>query len=161
MPDALGNRSADNWIELIGLADLIGADWPELARRAAVEISTNVEFDDQSYGVQLLADIQAWFSTTGRNEVWTEDLLRHLHGMPERPWSEYGRQRKPVTTRGIASLLKDFGVRSKQVWKGGLNKHGYVLVDLGSVFSRYAKPSLSARPLDATGIRRTQRLSIH
>jgi hypothetical protein len=153
LPEALGNRAADNWIELIGLADLIGGDWPRLARRAAVEISTNMEIDDQTFGVQLLTDMQTVFASAQVEGIWTEDLLRHLHAMPERPWSEYGRQRRPITDRGLATLLKDFGVRSKQVWKGeaptGANKRGYLREDLESAFSRYVNASRSARVLDS------------
>ena len=109
LPGALGNRSADNWIELVGLADLIGGRWPEVARRAAVEISGGLDVDDQSYGVQLLGDIKEVFEATKAEAIWTEDLLRHLHAMSEAPWCEYGRQRKPITARQLATCSSRSG----------------------------------------------------
>jgi Protein of unknown function (DUF3631) len=94
--------------------------------------------------VQLLGDIKLVFGTA--ESMWTEDLLRHLHEMPERPWCEYGRQRKPISPRQLASLLKPFGIAATQVWKGSVNKRGYTSEQFFSAWARY----LSASPLEAT-----------
>jgi putative DNA primase/helicase len=144
LPDALGNRSADNWIELIGLADLIGGDWPAWARHAAVELSTGHDVDDQTFGVQLLEDIRQVFDETKVEAIWTEDLLRHLHAMEERPWSEYGRQRKPITTRQLADLLRPFAIQSGSVRIGEITKKGYKLGSLAQTWLRYAGTAAQA-----------------
>jgi len=33
VPDALNDRAADNWRPLLAIADLVGGEWPQLARR--------------------------------------------------------------------------------------------------------------------------------
>jgi 5S rRNA maturation endonuclease (ribonuclease M5) len=144
LPEVLGNRAADNWIELVALADLIGGDWPALARRAAVEISGGREVDDESIGVQLLGDIKEVFEASKVEAIWTEDLLRHLHAMEERPWSEYGRQRKPITTRQLADLLRPFAIQSGSVRIGEITKKGYKLGSLAQTWLRYAGTAAQA-----------------
>lgn len=68
----------------------------------------------------------------------------------ERPWAAYGRgrDRKPITQRQVAGLLKPFGIRPGQVWfPSGGNVRGYTLAACADSFARYL-PSRSARPLD-------------
>ena len=76
--------------------------------------------------MQLLADLKTVFDSTRAEALWTEDLLRHLNEMSERPWCEYGRQRKPISPRQLASLLTPFGIVTKgQIKQGEVNKRGY------------------------------------
>ena len=94
------------------------------------------------------ADIKLVFDSTKAEAIWTEDLLHHLHAMSEAPWCEYGRHRKPITPRQLASLLKPFGIVSRQIWKpeAKTNKQGYASEQFSSVWRRYLSPS----PLEAT-----------
>ena len=43
LPDELDDRAQDVWEPLLAIADLAGGDWPERARRAALELSTGEE----------------------------------------------------------------------------------------------------------------------
>lgn len=56
LPEGLYNRMADNWRPLVAVADAIGSDWPQRARKAALALSNLIE-EDRSLGVELLADI--------------------------------------------------------------------------------------------------------
>ena len=113
MPAALNDRQADNWRPPLGIADLAGGDWPQKARAAALALSS-VDEDAETIGVQLLADSQGWCSKHAEL-ISTENLLKQLHAMSEAPWGEYGRQRKPITPRQLASLLRPFGIASGTV----------------------------------------------
>ena len=125
MPGALNDRQADNWRGLLAIADLCGSEWPPRARAAALALSATDE-DAETIGVQALADLAVVFNSTGAESIWTENLLRHLHAMSERPWGEYGRARKPITARQLASLLKPFGIVTKeQIKQDEVNKRGY------------------------------------
>jgi Protein of unknown function (DUF3631) len=61
VPDELSDRAADVWEPLLAIADLAGGDWPERARRAALELSAGGDSEDDSVGVQLLAHIRDRF----------------------------------------------------------------------------------------------------
>jgi putative DNA primase/helicase len=148
VPRVLNDRAADNWRPLLAIADLAGGNWHDHARAAALALST-IDEDADTLGVQLLADIKTVFERTKAEAVWTEDLLRHLHAMSEAPWSEYGRQRKPISPRQLAALLKPFGIGTKgQVWNPSTreNKRGYMREQFSAAWGRY----LSANVLDAT-----------
>ena len=146
-PTALNDRQADNWRPLLAIADLAGGDWPAKARAAARALSAADE-DADTIGVQLLGDIKIVFGSTKAEAIWTEDLLRHLHAMAERPWCEYGRQRKPISPRQLATLLKPFGVAVRQIWKreAKANKNGYASDQFFSAWGRY----LSSKCLETT-----------
>jgi Protein of unknown function (DUF3631) len=135
-PAVLHDRAADNWRPLMAIAEVAGGDWLARARKAALEVQ-GASDDADERGVQLLGDIKTVFDDTKAEALWTEELLRHLHAMSERPWCEYGRHRKPITPRDLSALLKPFEIRSRQVRKGETNKNGYECSDLEGVFSRY------------------------
>ena len=143
MPQALNDRQADNWRPLLAIADAAGGDWPRRARDAALGLSAADE-DAETIGVQLLADIKEVFASV--ESIWTEDLLKRLHAMVERPWCEFGRTRKPISPRQLAGLLKPFGIAATQVWHDGANKRGYAVEQFSEAWTRY----LCASPLDAT-----------
>jgi Protein of unknown function (DUF3631) len=142
VPQALNDRQADNWAPLLAIADLGGGEWPARARAAALALS-EIDEDADTIGIQLLGDIKAVFDGLGVESLWTEDLLRHLHAMSEQPWGEYGRQRKPITPRQLAVLLKPFGIVARQTRQGEKNKNGYMTTQFTEAWIRY----LSSTPL--------------
>jgi hypothetical protein len=143
VPASLNDRQTDNWRPLLAIADVAGGDWPERAREAALRLST-VDEDAETDGVQLLADTKEVFASV--ESIWTEELLKRLHAMQERPWGEYGRQRKPISARQLAGLLKPFGIVAEQIRRGDVNKRGYASEQFSAAWDRY----LSAAPLQPT-----------
>ena len=95
LPEALNDRAQDSWEPLLAIADLAGGSWPARARLAAVHLSGDIEPDDDTAAVRLLADIaETWPADT--EAVPTAELLKRLHGLEEAPWSDwYG---KPLST---------------------------------------------------------------
>ena len=61
VPESLHDRAADNWELLLTIADRVGGEWPERARKAALALSGNGAAEDGSIGVTLLGDIKAIF----------------------------------------------------------------------------------------------------
>ena len=60
VPTELHDRAADNWYPLLTVADLAGAEWPDRARRAALELSGATP-DGDALVIELLADVRAAF----------------------------------------------------------------------------------------------------
>jgi putative DNA primase/helicase len=145
MPDGLHGRAEDNWEGLIGIAEVAGGGWPELARSAALALSGVADPADDTPGVQLLSDIrdvfeeQKWVA-----QIATPILIEALCGIEDRPWATSSRG-KPLTADALARKLKPFGVRPQQFWEGkkekvredGKKERGYRLIDLKDPFRRY------------------------
>jgi hypothetical protein len=134
MPAAMNDRQQDNWRLLIGIADAAGGSWPAKARAAALALSA-VDEDADTIGVQLLASVQIVFGTA--KQISTENLLKHLHAMSEAPWGEFTRQRKPITARQLATLLRPFGVTSGTLREGDTTPKGYRRVQFEDAWARY------------------------
>lgn len=144
LPEELHDRAQDNWESLLSIADFVGGTWPERARKAALEISGS-EHEPPSIATELLSDIQAIFEKEETAKIHTVDLIEMLCADDEKPW-EHFKQDKKITSRQLATLLKAFGVRSKDVKIGGEVRKGYSLADFEDSFARYL-PDLSAAPL--------------
>lgn len=140
VPPSLHDRAADNWRPLLVIAETVGGEWPELARKAAMALSGSEVQEDDSAGVMLLSDIQVIFKEDGVAHIASADLAKKLVEIEERPWPEWAHG-KPITTRQIARLLKPFGVKPG-VFRGGFQTHrGYVLESFNDAFSRYIPDS--------------------
>ena len=140
IPSSLHDRARDNWRPLLAIADLAGGEWPKRARDAALVLHGG-EREDGSVRTLLLLDLRDLFETRREERLSSEEIVDALALMEERPWPEWGRQKKPLTTRALAVLLGPFGVEPKQLKFGGKKHRGYELKDLEEPFSRYLNPS--------------------
>ena len=138
LPEWLLNRGADNWRPLLAIADIIGGEWPALARRIAKEV---IE-EDSSHRTQLLFDIKGVFEGKAVDRITSADLCEVLGKMEDRPWPEWGRNGKPITPNALARQLSGFGIKPKLFRPDGLEKpgRGYLLEDFTDAFSRYHRP---------------------
>jgi putative DNA primase/helicase len=135
-PDKLDDRAADKWSPMFALADLAGGQWPGLARSAALALSAAA--DDESLRVELLRDIRGIFENKGNPDaVTTDDILAGLHEIEERPWNEYGRAGKPISSVQLARLLKPFEVKPRNVSITGNRAKGYPRERFTDAWKRY------------------------
>lgn len=153
MPDELNDRAADSWEPLLAIADAAGGKWPEAARKAALSLSADVEPDDDSLGIRLLADCRTVFGGTGADRLPSKDLLDRLNDLEESPWADW---EKKLTSRKLAAQLKKYGVKSKQRRFDGLTLKGYLRDDFADAWRRYTtksdtNPKHPKQPADRTG----------
>jgi hypothetical protein len=111
LPDELDDRAWDGVEPLLAIAELAGGDWPVATRAACVELYGGRQIEDESTGVQLLADIREVFGDDDR--LSTRDLLDRLNDLDESPWCEWFG--KALTSRGLAKLLDRYGIKSRKV----------------------------------------------
>ncbi len=64
-------------------------------------------------------------------------LAEYLNDMEDRPWPEYGRSRKPITTVQIARLLKRHTISPGTIRTEAGTAKGYKLESFENVFARY------------------------
>jgi hypothetical protein len=153
------DRAADVWAPLVAVADLAGGDWPQRARDACRALTTG-DPEADSASERLLADLQGAFG--GRDQFSTAHLLDQLHALEEAPWSDWFGN--PLTPRGLANLLRPYGVRSRTIrpvegdiaYKPGKpaaeqGAKGYLRADLADPWARYI-PVESAEPPPADDV---------
>ena len=165
-PPGLNDRARDAWEALFAIADIAGGDWPERARRACQAVQANTE-DETGAREQLLADLWQVFRDAGdppamptgkHGESCGNAIIPALCAMEHRPWSEWGG--KPLTPRGLATLLKPFEIRPGTIrLADGSTPKGYKREALESLWRQYLpaeKGSLSAtapQPTSSKGLR--------
>jgi hypothetical protein len=135
LPPGMINRAAEVWWALLVIADLVGDDWPARARAAARALSTGGDDrDDRGDQVLLLADTRAAFDE--RDTLTTAELLAALNGLDESPWGAR-RRGEGLDARGLAKLLRPFGIRSRTVRVGDKTAKGYHLEQFEQPFARH------------------------
>ena len=75
----------------------------------AREGASQPDDEPQSAGVLLLRDIADVLETRQGERIGSTDLLQALCALEESPWADW-RGGRPISTRGIAKLLKQFRV---------------------------------------------------
>lgn len=142
LPNEIQDRDADVWESLIGIADAIGGDWPDRARKAAVAIVAESKDREPSLGIRLLADVRTIFSTA--NAMSSKSILVALHKLDEAPWADM--KGKPLNERGLAHRLRQYGVLPKTVRPEDApgTARGYTRADLHDAWERYL-PASAAR----------------
>ena len=69
-------------------------------------------------------------------------LCSGLTELEESPWAEYNYGGKPLNKKQLASLLKPFGIRSKDLRIDGENRKGYEAADFQDAWERWLPPTL-------------------
>ena len=141
MPGGLFNRRADVWRPLVAIADVAGGGWPERVRMVAVALESSAANESESNTVLLIGDIRTAFEQYGDDKMPSAKLAEYLNGMEDRPWPEYGRDRKPITAVQIARLLKRHTISPASVRVGDKTPKGYHLDQFKNAFARYLPPS--------------------
>jgi hypothetical protein len=132
LPAELENRPADNWRFLVAIADAAGGDWPKRARAAAKDLSDLAGKNDDA-SIELLADIKRVFDEQRVEWLGPERLVELLTLLPETPWMEWRNGERPITSRGVAFMLKDFEIRSHD----GRDRNRYYRADFEDARERY------------------------
>jgi hypothetical protein len=127
------DRAADVWEPLIRIADVAGGDWPQRARAACMALTSDTDPDDATAGERLLADLRGVFN--GSDKLASTAILERLYDIEEAPWSDwYGKELSP---RGLAKLLKPYGIKSKNVRVGADIPKGYERAQFEDAWERY------------------------
>ena len=135
------DRAADTWESLFAIAELAGGDWPLRARGACLAL-TGEDPEDGRDGTQLLADLKAIWGAD-EEHLFSTTIIERLCKIEESPWAELGRDRKPITQRGLAELLRPYRVKPKTVRERGVEKtsRGYSRSELADPWARYLRTS--------------------
>jgi len=130
----LNDRAADNWRQLLAIADLAGEDWGHRARSAAIELSGH-ESDEDSGGL-LFCDLKQIFSVSGTDGLPSRRISSELNDMEHRPWPTCANGR-PMTPVHLAKMLSAYGIAPVVQRFAGKLARGYRLEQFKDAFARY------------------------
>jgi hypothetical protein len=156
IPPELSDRQADVCEPLLAVADLAGADWPEAARCALVELCAQAQAADESHGVIALADIRRTFYPHDEDgnplqepeRIASDDLARYLGEMEGRPWAEWGKSHKPISKHQLARLLERYGIAPRPMrLPDGRRLRGYERDQFTEAWELYLPPDSPLSPL--------------
>jgi len=140
LPPGIEDRPAEVWEPLIAIADIAGGDWPARARTACIELCKVAADRRASLGVRLLSDLRIIFGDD--DALHTADIMERLIAGDEleadAPWGDL--RGKPLAVRGLATMLKPYGVHSMKVKVKGKSLQGYRREHLWDAWQRYLSP---------------------
>lgn len=134
MPPEIQDRTADIWEPLIAVADMVGGEWPELARNAAVILTAKAKDVELSLGIKLLMDIRKLF--LGLDVMATSDLLAELARIEDSPWATINGGH-PLNSYGLSKRLKEYDIKSDDIRFGGRVLKGYRKGDFADAWEMY------------------------
>jgi hypothetical protein len=143
------DRAADVWEPLAAIADAAGGDWPERARKACEVLAGEDDSRDGTAGERLLADLQDIFANAAF--LYSATITTALAKIEEAPWAEWRRTGlgcEPINARGLAGLLKPWGIRSRNGREDGTGNvaKGYYAEDLADAWERYSRYTATDDP---------------
>ena len=118
-PTGLHDRGRDAWEALLAIGNVAGDEWAGDTGRAWLaceHVMASTADEETGAREMLLADLLIIFHGQGveppHEAISSKGVLDKLTEMEGRPWSEWKRG-KPLSARGLASLLKPFEVRPR------------------------------------------------
>lgn len=136
----LADRANDNWHGLLSIAAVIGGEWSEKARKAALQLS-EAEPSSETIGVQLLIDCHAILKDKQMDVIPSLELCDALTVLDESPWPTFSKG-KPISQHQLARKLRIFKIATRSI-RGfdGSIKRGYLKEEISNAFDRYCPPS--------------------
>jgi hypothetical protein len=142
MPVGVEDRAADCWEPLLAVADLVGGDWPKLARDAAIALVAAGRIASVSLNIRLLSDLRTIFvknfeeaSQASPEGLPTKAVLAELMALDDAPWASL---KKPLDASQLSRRLQDYDAGPKNLRPNGGNQcKGYHVSDLSDLWRRY------------------------
>ncbi|MFN2491084.1 MAG: DUF3631 domain-containing protein, partial [Actinomycetota bacterium] len=151
-PEGLSDRAWNNWRPLLTIATVVGGEWPQRARTAAIVLSGGEPEDDAA--TLALRHIKAVFADAA--EVATSTVLGEFIKRDDAPWAKWWEQdleagRKKGPSMRLAKILREFGIEPCQVWIDGRNQRGYRREPFLEHWATYAPGDWRAYALTESG----------
>jgi hypothetical protein len=149
LPDELTDRQQDGWEPLLAIADIADEEWPQRARRAAIELADGEQSTSLSPSLVLLSAIMTVFTT---ETIASRELIQTLADDEESPFVKWWNRDRDEPERWaparLAKLLKPYGIKSKQRWIDEKNQRGYERADFDDAWSRYVDTPTTVGPAE-------------
>jgi hypothetical protein len=150
LPKTLVNRTGDNWLPLLIVADLAGGDWPNSARASAAEL---MRIERQATVTQrLLSSIWQSYQPDPEKDaiqfLSTAELIEKLIADPDEDWSTMGPAGRAITPQWLRERLSHLLDPPRSTRESAFGPRGYAFRQFKDALRRYAgtHPSLDTWP---------------
>jgi hypothetical protein len=134
LPDGLSDRAGDAWEPLLAIADTAGEEWGKRARAAALALSGATDDGELGRGAQLLSAIRT--AMCDEYAISSAELLDKINADEDLPFGGW-RDGRGLDGRGLARLLKPYGVKRATIRFGEKTAKGYRREALADAWTRY------------------------
>lgn len=141
--DGIDLRIYDNWMPLLAVADTAGGPWPRWVRIAARRFLAKAA-DSPSIKVELLTDMVSVMGEQDR--VASEDVVKALNDMADRPWPTWGKSGKPISQIQVSRMLRGFDIKPTKYRVGAGTVRGYYTHEVVAAQNRYAPATEPEHP---------------
>ncbi len=132
IPATVGNRLRDNWEPLLAIADLIGGDWPVLARESILKIR-NAGDTANAADILLLNAVKLYFDRAKVTTAFTDEIVHWMNT----EMNLYGTERQ-ITARFLNQTLRHFNLPANRIVRRDTHTaKGLELRWLTNAFDRY------------------------
>ncbi len=132
LPEQLSDRQRDGWEPLAAIAELLGRDWPQRIRHAALALSSRASRQPDE-GTQILADMQEVWKQIDGPRVHTAELAERRDQLEDRRYPDQ------LTAHELSIWLARFEIHllPNPFRQGGHQRRGYERAALADAFARY------------------------
>jgi putative DNA primase/helicase len=142
--EGLNDRAADTFDPLYVIARLAGKEWEEKLHAAALAISP--EAASKNAAAELLLDIFTIFISTGRQKIFTRQLVEMLKNEKEFTITSTALKDPSIDEYKISEFLRAYGIKPSPCRIGSRVARGYKPEDFIEALKRYVpKADLDAR----------------
>ncbi len=136
LPPKIRTRLADKWIPVFKIANVVGGEWPKLAKAA---LFGQVDMSEPSKARMLLEDIRE-IMDSDEDRISTKEMITRLCRKEDAPWSDYNfrasdRENRRISDRQVSNLLKKYNIHPKNVRMGKRVQKGYDLAALQNAWN--------------------------
>jgi len=137
-PEFTSERHEEAWEPLLQIAEVAGGRWPDRAW-AALRMLTQPDEDVDSWRVALLRDTRCLYNELGDGSIGRDRLCTALKDLdePSRPWATWGKKDGGLSANILRKALKEYGVKTVEVWDSGQKVRGYRWDDFFEAWERY------------------------
>ena len=122
---------------MLAIAEAAGGIWPNLASKAALELSKDTD-DADTFATKLLKALKQDFENEGEAHdqgfQLTTNICEHLNQDREAPWANFKNQ---MTAELLAKNLRRYKVQSEQITLNSKQVRGFYWKKLQPIFDRY------------------------
>jgi putative DNA primase/helicase len=132
--EGLNDRAADTFDPLYVITRLAGAEWETKLHAAAIALASPSQ--PQNSGAELLLDLFALFIRSGREKIFSRDLVSALRegGCGLR---SPNLKSSPINEFGISQILHPYGIKPTTIRIGKEVNRGYVGAEFRDALRRY------------------------
>ncbi|PWU13306.1 MAG: hypothetical protein C5B50_19535 [Verrucomicrobia bacterium] len=125
-PEELEDRQMDIWEAFFTIAKVVGGDWPERVRSAALVLcGAGIYNEVEDSGVSILRWFKSYFEELDTDRVTSKAICQWLNERPDAGFRDW-REGKGIDERALSKALRPFEIQPQNIAIGPQRPKGYL-----------------------------------